>query len=121
MFDPFINSGLFPVRTNVRTQMTTLFSRGPLMKNAFRAVILMAAISGLASAQGHNWKAEQSPAVHHDVSIPLRDMPRIEKSEHANREHPVKPLPQQAAGGPDSAVQSQTGLAVATTTPISFA
>lgn len=62
-----------------------------------------------------------SPAVHHDVSSPLRDMPSKGRSAILH-ERPARPLPIAAStGAPDAAVQSTATTAAATTNGLQFA
>lgn len=66
-------------------------------------------------------RPEVSPAIHHDTSRPLRDMPSKGRST-IQQERPFRPLPMApSTGAPDTAVQSAAGPAVATTAGLNFA
>jgi hypothetical protein len=65
--------------------------------------------------------AQTIAAVHQDVSAPLASMLRAPSSTTPH-EHPQRPLPTGTqAGGPDAALQTTAGPAVATTSGLSFA
>ncbi len=73
-------------------------------------------------AQSARGQAETSPAIHHDVSPPLRDMSAAPRSD-VPRERPLRPIPANIAARvqPDPVVQTTTGPSVATTAGLSFA
>ena len=72
-------------------------------------------------AQSARGQAETSPAIHHDVSPPLRDMSAAPRSD-VPRERPLRPIPANIAARvqPDPVVQTTTGPSVATTAGLSF-
>ncbi|GAC1324333.1 MAG: T9SS type A sorting domain-containing protein [Mycobacteriales bacterium] len=66
-------------------------------------------------------RPEVSPAVHHDTSPPLRDMPSQQRSTILH-ERPRRPLPvSPGSGAPDPALQTVTSPAVATTNGLNIA
>src|SRR5947207_15199813 len=78
-----------------------------------------ALVPGAAAAQGG--PPGTSPAVHHDVSPPLRDLPSAPRSD-APREIPLRrTLHGVASGQPDGATQTSATTNAATTAGASFA
>jgi hypothetical protein len=63
-----------------------------------------------------------TPEVKHDVSPAVRDLPTVARTEHENREHPVKHWPHTpVTSGHDGALQTSSTAAVATSGATSFA
>lgn len=99
-----------------------------MKKDFFRLLIalcLTAILPAYAFAQKDNGRAEVTPAVKHDVSRPLRDLPATAPDrDKAPHEHPVKPIPhpeQKNVIGEDTALQATTfGPLVAATSAGGF-
>ncbi len=76
---------------------------------------------GVQAAPGDHGRPDVQPAVHQDVSPPLRDQPSTQPRTDAPREKPLRLLPSGGNnGGPDGALQTTTGTAVGTTAGLGF-
>ncbi len=83
-------------------------------------VVATSPASAAAASSVGAGRPEVSPAVHHDVSPPLRTMPSKGRSMLLH-ERPRRPLPIAAStGAPDTAVQTSAVPAVATTGGLNF-
>ena len=87
---------------------------------AASAAVLFTNSTSTAAAAGAG-QPEVSPAAHHDVSQPLRNIPSKGRST-VQREHPRRILPiAPSTGAPDPAVQTSTTSQVAATNGLNFA
>src|SRR2546423_15604000 len=102
--------------------------RGPLLAVALLLFLSLTSAhqtglvpSAAAAPGGQGGPPETSPAVHHDVSPPLRDLPSAPRSD-APREIPLRrTLHGVASGQPDGATQTSATTNAATTAGASFA
>ena len=86
---------------------------------AASTVLLLSSSPGAAASSGS--RPEITPAVHHDVSRPLRDMPSMGRSTFEH-ERPRQILPIAASSGaPDGALQGSTTTQVAVTNGLNIA
>ncbi|HEX9291202.1 MAG TPA: hypothetical protein VF904_16900 [Anaeromyxobacteraceae bacterium] len=88
---------------------------------AWSAVAAVSMVLFARAAQAAGGGVEVSPAVHHDVSRPLRDVPSA-PSAHRLTERPLLPLPTPPASAtPDTVVQTSAPSPLAATVGLSFA
>jgi len=85
------------------------------------ALVAVAITSSSAAPPAGAGGPQVSPAVHHDTSPALRDMPSKGRST-IQHERPVRPLPiASSTGAPDTALQTTASTAAATTSGLNFA